>query len=65
MLRRGPNETPLMFKDRFKKALNAMEQLGEDMAGITLLQAYLAPRHITNLDRARHATLLVELDNVI
>ncbi len=35
MLRRGPNETPLMFKDRFKKALSAMEQLGEDMAGIT------------------------------
>ncbi len=35
MLRRGSDETPVMFKDRFKKALDAMEQLGEAMAGIT------------------------------
>jgi hypothetical protein len=31
-LRRGPDKTPLMFKDSLKKALNAMEQLGEATA---------------------------------
>ncbi len=45
-LLRRPNETPLMFKDMPKKALNATEQLGEATAGITdltLSQADLAP----------------------
>ena len=65
MLRRGPNETPLMFQDSLKKALDAMEQLGDDtgITDVTLSQAYLAPRNITNLNPTRHTTLLVELEN--
>ncbi len=42
-LRQGPDETPLMFKDSLKKALDAMAQLGEATAGntdpTTLLEA--------------------------
>ena len=34
-LRRGPDKTPLMFKDSLKKALNAMAQLGKPTAGNT------------------------------
>ncbi len=42
MLRRCPNETPLMFQDRFKNALDAMEQLGDDtvITDVTLSQVY-------------------------
>jgi hypothetical protein len=46
-LRRGPNETPLMFKDSLKKALNAIEQLGEATAGITDSVLFLAS-HFTD-----------------
>ncbi len=65
MLRRGPNETLLMFQDSLKKALDAMKQLGDDtgITDVTLLQAYLAPRNIINLNPARHTTLLVELES--
>jgi hypothetical protein len=55
-----------MSKNSFKNVLDAMEQLGKAMAGITdlaFLQVYLVPRHITNLDPARYPTLLVELEN--
>jgi hypothetical protein len=54
-----------MFKDRLKKVLDAMQQLGDDtgITAVTLSQAYLAPRNITNLDPARHTTLLVELES--
>ena len=54
-----------MFKDRLKKVLDAMQQLGDDtgITAVTLSQAYLAPRIITNLDPARHTTLLVELES--
>jgi hypothetical protein len=64
-LRRGPNETALKFKDRFKNALDAMEQLGEDtgITDVTLSQAYSAPRNNTNLDPTKHTTILVELEN--
>jgi hypothetical protein len=64
MLRRGPNETPLMVQDSLKKALDAMEQLGDDtgITDVTLSQAYLATRNITILNPARHTTLLVELE---
>jgi hypothetical protein len=34
-LRRGPDKTPLMFKDSLKKALNVMAQLGEATTGNT------------------------------
>jgi hypothetical protein len=49
MLRRGPNKTPLIFQDSLKKALDAMEQLGDDtgITDVTLSQAYLATRNIT------------------
>ena len=52
-----------MFKDRLKMALDAMEKLGDDtgITAVTFSQAYLVPRNITNLDPARHTTLLVEL----
>ena len=65
MLRRGPNETPLMFQDSLKKALDAMEQLGDDTENtdVTLSQAYLATRNITILNPARHTTFLVELES--
>ena len=54
-----------MLKDRLKKVLDAMQQLGDDtgITAVTLSQAYLAPRIITNLDPARHTTLLVELES--
>jgi hypothetical protein len=37
-----------MLKDRFKKALDAMEQIGDDtgITDVTLSQAYLTPRNI-------------------
>ena len=65
MLRRGLNETPLMSQDSLKKALDAMEQLGDDtgITDVTLSQAYLATRNITILNPARHTTLLVELES--
>jgi hypothetical protein len=48
-----------------KKVLDAMQQLGDDtgITAVALSQAYLAPRNITNLDPARHMTLLVELES--
>ncbi len=54
-----------MFKDRLKMALDAMEQLGDDtgFTDVTLSQAYLVPCNITNLDLARHTTLLAELES--
>ncbi len=62
MLRRGPNKTPLMFQDSLKKALDAMEQLGDDtgITDVTFSQTYLASRNITKLNPA---TLWVELEN--
>ncbi len=65
MLCRGPNKTPLMFQESLKKALDAMEQLGDDtgITDVTLSQAYMATRNITILNPARHTTLLVELEN--
>ena len=46
-------------------ALDAMEKLGDDtgITAVTFSQAYLVPRNITNLDPARHTTLLVELES--
>ena len=53
-----------MFKDRLKKVLDVMEQLGDDtgITAVTLSQAYIF-HNITNLDPARHTTLLVELES--
>jgi len=54
-----------MFQDSLKKALDAMEQLGDDtgITDVTLSQAYLASSNITKLNPARHTTLLVELES--
>ena len=54
-----------MFQDSLKKALDAMEQLGDDtgITDVTFSQAYLATRNITILNPARHTTLLVELES--
>ena len=54
-----------MFKDRLKKVLDAMQQLGDDtgFTDVTLSQAYLVSCNITNLDPARHTTLLVKLES--
>ncbi len=65
-IRQGPDETPHQYKKRFKKALNAIKQLGEDISGDndpTFSPHNLALRYINNLYPARYSTLLVDLEN--
>ena len=67
-IRQGPEETPLMYKERFVKALEASLQLGLDTTGETVpsfSQSDIALRYINNLDPARYSTLTTELENDI
>jgi hypothetical protein len=67
IIRQGPDETPLQYKERFKNALDAIQQLGVDISGengdATFSPHNLALRYINNLDPARYSTVLVDLEN--
>ncbi len=67
LIRQGPDETPLMYKERFNKAIDTMEQLGEDVSGTnsdpTFKPHNIALRYINNLDPGRYSTLLLDLEN--
>ncbi len=65
-LRQGPDETPLMFKERFTKTLEAVKQLGVDISGNAdpnYLPVKLALRYISGLDPGRYLSLTTELEN--
>ncbi len=61
-LRRGPDETPLMFKDSFKKTLNAMEQLGEATTGNTDSALFFGQSFCRPIQRTRHFSCWI-IDN--
>ncbi len=65
-LRQGPDETPLMFKERFMKTLEGVKQLGVDISGNvdqSYLPSNLALRYISGLDPGRYLGLTTELEN--
>jgi hypothetical protein len=66
ILRQGPDESPLMFKERFMKTLEGMKQLGFDICGNVdqnYSQANLALRYTSRLDPGRYLALTIELEN--
>ncbi len=67
-LRQRPEETPLMFKERFMVTLDGVKQLGVDISGNadpSYLPSNLALRYISGSDPGRYSTLMTELKNDI